>query len=656
MTETLEPPLGVRQLGFDEAIDKTVNWTLSLYVSRERLATATGATITPLHALKVQSEDEGSLELRDAIEPLFNDIADRERLGRVEDILLATPGPRQGETISISMPDQIEWQTEGKRFRTCPSGLGQKRLLVLRRFWQLHVNGALSYHLSFQMNYDHTPGDFYFLSIIQKALAPKEFRIEGLSASDVLKRPVCPTETAQTGCLPLDEVRVCDEHVVDTPLWQFVRRRFEDDAHSLLPRLSAAAGKALADPSGLSATTLIEDAPFIEVQGLRMPLCRFMFFFKDSALFRRLMPSVDPVTGARPSRAQMCQSPCYAPYAKKMEELVARGGHSSPPLVEMDKDYWDWVMQRPDYAGYLSSLTEEEQRALTATKRQQLPAFDGDWTRPDCLQFLFLSGFVQNIIDFMNQDTSEIQDSLDPIYPVTEQQEDESFFVRFANPRALVTFVEGSRSLEIGQDYIGTCPYAFLIHVSALHNEFLARSYEALTFNLIAEVEALNRKGRLKTAASAFYRFRTGPFSDFQRHRYQNHFRYDTERDVFAALERLRGTSRREQLLETLVLNMESQTRDLEARTAKQDEQRLSLLLGALGVFGLFQLAFIWAESLRRYQQYGGEAGDRGVILGFIESWGLADLIEIWSLRLSMVFTAAIVAYGVYYLVRRLLR
>lgn len=656
MTETHAPTLGARPVGFDEAIDKTVYWTLSLYVSRERLGTATGASIRPLHALKVQSEDEGSLELRDAIEPLFNDIADRERLGRVEDVILATPGPRQGETISISMPDQIEWQTEGKRFRTRPTGLGQKRFLVLRRFWQLHVNGALSYHLSFQMTYDHTPGDFYFLSMIQKALAPKEFRIEGLSASELLARPVCPLETEQTGCLPLDQVRVSDEHVEAAPFWQLVRRRFESDAQALLPRLSAAAGKPLADLSRLSASALIEDAPFIEVPGLRMPLCRFMFFFQDRALFRRLMPPVDPDTAERPSRARMCQPPCYEPYVRKMEELVARGSHNTPPLVEMDEDYWDWVMQRPDYANYLSGLTQEEQRALTQATRQKLPAFEGDWTRPDCLQFLFLSGFVQNIIDFMNQDTSEIQDSLDPIYPVTEQQDDESFFVRFANPRALVTFVEGSRSLETGQDYIGTCPYAFLIHVSALHNEFLARSYEARTFELIAEVEALNRKGRLKTAASAFYRFRTGPFSDFQRHRYQNHFRYDTERDVFAALERLRGTSRREALLETLVLNMESQTRDLEARTSKQDEQRLSLLLGALGVFGLFQLAFNWADSLRRHQGDGGDTAGTGLILDFTAGSGLADLIEIWSLRLSMLFTTAILAYGLYYLIRRLLR
>lgn len=43
----------------------------------------------------------------------------------------------------------------------------------------------------------------------------------------------------------------------------------------------------------------------------------------------------------------------------------------------------------------------------------------------------------------------------------------------------------------MGNDYIGTCPYAFLIHVLSLHNEFLARESERITAEA---VESLGKK------------------------------------------------------------------------------------------------------------------------------------------------------------------
>ena len=53
------------------------------------------------------------------------------------------------------------------------------------------------------------------------------------------------------------------------------------------------------------------------------------------------------------------------------------------------------------------------ERALPAPVKHHIPAFEAH--RADCLDYLFLAGFNQNIIDFMNQDTSEILDSIDPI-------------------------------------------------------------------------------------------------------------------------------------------------------------------------------------------------------------------------------------------------
>lgn len=652
MSENITFELGPRPQGFDSAKDRTVFWTLSIYIPQLRLTGLIGKPIKPEHALLVQFEDERSMQLRDAIEPLFNDIADRERLGKVEDTLLAASSDLRGETIAITMPSMIEWETEGKRFRNRPVGLDRPREVVLRRFWFAHNNGALSYHLSFQMCYDHTPGDFYFLSMIQKALAPKEFAIRTEFPAKLASRQVSPLSGLPTGCLPIDQVHICENGRPNLPFWEFVKLRFEADASDLVPRLASKAGGKI-DLAKVTAEALIEEMPFIEVAGLNMPLSRFMFFFQDKVLFERLMPPSMSSEGVRPRRSQMCQEKCYWPYTAKIEELIKKGAGELPPLVDMDGGYWEWVRTRPDYAELLAGKSEAERTKFVAAMQAALPSFNGDWSRPDCLQFLFLSGFTQNIIDFMNQDASEIQDSLDPIYPANNKQEDESFFVRFANPRALISFVAGSRSLETGQDYIGNCPYAFLIHVSALHNEFIGREYEQLIFDLMSKVEEYNRKGQLKKAANAFYAFRTGAYSDFHLARYQNHFRYDTERDVFASLERLRGTSRRETMLESLVQNMESQTRDLEARTSKQDEQRLSLLIGALGIFSLFQLAFNWADSLRRQSEEQGLTLSN-LLMEFGAGVSLADQIELWALRFSIVCIAGIVAYAIYFFVRRM--
>jgi hypothetical protein len=311
-----------------------------------------------------------------------------------------------------------------------------------------------------------------------------------------------------------------------------------------------------------------------------MPRFRFMFFFQDQEFFRRLLPPIDPETGKPTPRALLVQERCYVPFLKKIEEFESPDG----AVVDMGADYWDWVLTRPDYV----KLRLETPELRDALKRE-IPAWEDD-TRPDCLQYLFLSGFNQNIIDFMNQDASEIQDSTDPIYPKTEDQISERFFVRFANARALTTYVRASRSLEAGNDYIGTCPYAFLIHVLALHNEFLARDYERSTLELIDRVNGFNRRERWSEAAEEFYEFRTGVYASYFNHRYANVFRYDTEADVFSEVEQRRGTERKTKYLEGIVANLEKQTGDLEARVQKREDKTFTFAVSAVGLFGLFQL------------------------------------------------------------------
>jgi hypothetical protein len=621
---------------FERSGDRSLYWTLSFYIDRDTVSQLLGAAPTPAQLRMFQTGYRDSRKLRDAIEPLFNDIADRERLGAIDDFLLSTPCPMAGEEVTIEAPDVIEWKTEGTTFRSSPPGLARPRTMRMRRFWYAHLNGAYSHHMSFRVDYEHDIGDFYFLSLLHKAAAPKEFEVHPRDT------PWRPTEEG-SGLFPAENLFVTDAKGVRQTLWRFLAAQVETDASDLFGALAAQFAKPAPKGWQMSFDQLVRHAPFIEVPGLSMPTARFMFFFQDEVLFKRLLPPINPQTGARPSRTSLVQEPCYAPYSKKIQQLIE--ARPSGEKVELDAAYWDWAIHRKDYG----DISE----AQLAKIRETIPAFEPQ--RRDCLQYLFLAGFNQNIVDFMNQDASEILDSTDPIYP-TDLQSDESFFVRFANPRALITYVQNSRSLETGNDYIGTCPYAFLIHVVSLHNEFLARDYEAKTFALVDGVRKLNESRKLKRAADRFYDFRMSTYSDYVRFRYGNVFRYDTERDVFLKMEELRGTTRKEGFLEVLVTNTESQTRDLEARISKGEEQTVSLTLGALGLFGLFQLMFQWAVV------FGEDSKVRA-------SWtwpfftpapgGEAGALTLATLYLSIGFTALIAlagAFALYAFIRRQFR
>ena len=148
-----------------------------------------------------------------------------------------------------------------------------------------------------------------------------------------------------------------------------------------------------------------------------------------------------------------------------------------------------------------------------------------------------------------------------------------------------------------------------MIHVVSMHNEFMTREYEASAFKLIGDVETLGKRGKLKSAAGKFYAFRTGDYAAYYRDRYTNIFRYDTERDVFDSMMQLRGIERRNDYIERLISNLESQTRDREARIKQDEERLLTAGLGALGIFGFFQVAFEWGDKLKYFADPANLAG-----------------------------------------------
>jgi hypothetical protein len=102
MTALHVSALGPRQQGFVDASDRMMYLTLSLYLSSDKIEEAIGTSYTVDNLRTLQKNDPNSTILRDAIDPLFNDIADRERLAKVDEIILAATAPVAGDCPTMS--------------------------------------------------------------------------------------------------------------------------------------------------------------------------------------------------------------------------------------------------------------------------------------------------------------------------------------------------------------------------------------------------------------------------------------------------------------------------------------------------------------------------------------------------------------------------
>ncbi|WP_423604121.1 hypothetical protein [Sphingomonas sp. MS122] len=582
--------------------DRTLYWTLSFYIPADRLRPAGAEDAAgPLGAqIAGAAVSKPTRTLRDAIEPLFNDIADRSRLGKVEDRLFAGCA---AERLLFVMPATVQWTTEGKTFVFAVPPEHRERKIGLRSFWYAHSNGALSWHLSFAAHYGpdldrdlkaKRPSTYYFLSLLQKLAWPKEFRMDG--AGTTIHQMVGMSVRRRTSAQGV-------------PFWAFVRERFAEDWRCI------AGTHPLARP-GIGFDDAVRSLPSMEVPGLECPESRSLFFIRDSHLLSLIQPK--DASGTLESRRRRVTDEQFDGYPA----LVSRQRRRGARRIELGAAYWDEMLDQADPA-------------------------DCPTNARDRLAYLFLAGFNQNIIDFTNQEASEVLDSLDPIYPNSDAQEQEGFFVRYANPRAMITYVSRSRTLEVGNDHVGTCPYALLIHALSMHNEALTRAQEESTFAAIDAITAeigrghaakTDRHGHFETAERMINDTRIAAFHVYERHRYANPFRYDTERDVFDELERLRGTSRLKLAYEAALGSLEEQIRDLDrerkaaedAQVRKQDRQ-FAALLGTLGIFGVIQVFFQVDQFARAAQP----AEPRAKLLFILAYCGIPILAGLFILLYS---------------------
>ncbi|HEX7305156.1 hypothetical protein, partial [Lentzea sp.] len=155
-----------------------------------------------------------------------------------------------------------------------------------------------------------------------------------------------------------------------------------------------------------------------------------------------------------------------------------------------------------------------------------------------------------------------------------------------------------------GLGWIGTCPYLFLVHLMTLHNENLVHRYEQQVRGLIGHLEKVRLLGtgghrgasrhrwHSEETFNRFRRFRLTTFDEVHRHRYFNVLRYDTERDIYQSIEKVRGIQQREEYWARVVTDLESTIDDLrEARQRRVDGSR-NKLLAAVTVVGVLQVAF----------------------------------------------------------------
>lgn len=488
---------------------------------------------------------QDSRRLGHAIEPLFNDIADRQRGLFVQDFLLDTPseprrsGDSDGENvcdeIELSFPGQVRWDTEGDRFALALSA--PVRLAArCRAFWVAHSNTALTYHLSLELAYAHDHAHYYALSLLQKAVAPSE-GTHWIDGEDGLR-----VHSRATGAA--------------LPLSGYAAAMFERHAASLLAGVRVALAR----------------------RGIEMAAPA-----REGGLWQRLLPDDTPPGAPAPAAGTLrCRS------------------------VVLLQDPYLFALLRPQLRARLHDMVPVRP-ARGGDGRQHYEEADLHPSRcpPEHLDYYFISGFLQNIVDFLRQDVSEIQDGTDPIYPPVGIDDADSHFLVYATQGAVYEVVAGSRSLEVGRGWIGTCPYLFLVHLMTMHNESLVRRYEGMVRALIGQLE---RDGLLHADAvdsgraysthvadeafEAFRRFRLDTFNHIARHRYFNVLRYDTEREFYESIETVRGINQREEYWARVVGELEQTVDDLRGNETQKSEKFLERVLFYVAFLGMLQVVF----------------------------------------------------------------
>jgi hypothetical protein len=523
---------------------------------------------------RLQDQYVDSTKLHGAINPMFDDIADRARNLFLRDFLLDTPSadiPRDDNgnpldevaavhrnvcaNVALQLDHTVKWQTEGRALESILLGAPIRFDAVLcRAFWMAHSNEALSYHLSFEVPYRAELAQYFGLSMLQKMF----FNTEGTEwlLSDGGARGWQASADGQPS----------------KPLLSLVEDLFEAHLQDLLSHVGGdARGPTRVAVRAWQRLVLRRDA-YVQRTGTDPA------HWAEAARHRRLLVVLrdatvfDTLEQARSNASLLAHLP-----------IDPSGSFSRTHHFYKPDALTDVITRR---------LTEQAERAGHTLTDAQLKADAALYELS-----LFLSGFLQNIVDFLQQDGLEVHDALMPEYPPADDSAANQGFMIYATPSVVYEVVGSSRSLEgAGRQWIGTCPYIFLVHMTAFHNESLVLAYENNVSKLVDHLQAEGLSSDRSEAGDGFEAlldhafesirdFRLVTFEQVHKHYSFNVFRYDTEKQFFSAIEEVRGVvARREywdKVLEHLTGTIDGLKQNREARFQR-----------TVGGFGLLLTAF----------------------------------------------------------------
>lgn len=509
-----------------------------------------------------------SADLQRAINPMFDDIADRERNLFIKDFLLDTRNDPFGAPppvppgidsqrdrhwlnvcadIDLSLGQAIHWETEGVASALALNAPIKFSHVLCRAFWMAHSNDSLSFHLSFEVPYRRDICGYYGLSMLLKAFYPTEGTewVIGESGWSV----------ARAGAAAV-------------PLLSFIEQLFERNARQLFAKLRPLEAQVVDAMAAHAWQRLVLDDAYATAQQVtkgsawrHSPARRLLVVLRD----RRVFDAIDR--------------------SRREPDLL----RDLQPLKAQDGRY--------DAKSLLAHFRVRA-AALAATSGGQ--AIDGD----ELLLTVFLSGFLQNIVDFLEQDGLEVHDGLTPLYPSGDAgASNEGYFV-YATPKVVFEVVSTSRSLDrAGRTWLGTCPYMFLVHITAFHNEAIVRAYEARVTELIGKLKGLMADGQsarkvdtteLTRAYEEMKEFRLKTFQQVHKHLSFNIFRYETERTFFKSIADVRGISARQEYWDGVLEHLTETVDSLKDDRASRYGLRLAWLGFVLALVGFLQLWFVF--------------------------------------------------------------
>jgi hypothetical protein len=559
----------------DAVPDAGAFFTLSLLIDGEQIdalwrecapdAPHTVWTQRLLEQMQTQYDDSGRLQA--AINPMFDDIADRARNLFLREFLLDTPnaapdapGVATPSTdaagnvcarIVLRLPGGIRWQTEGRS--AVDVDLGPQRVafapVLCRAFWMAHSNRALSYHLSFEVPFQRGLRDYFGLAMLQKAFFASEH-------TDWLHDDVAAGWQVQpAGGGPTKQ------------LLAFIEQLFEGHMHHLLQRIAEVAG--------------VSTAPLRAV-GERA--WQRLVLHTDAPLDHPAAPSRAWVAAA--ARRRLLVVLRDAEFFDTLD-AVRRDANALPTFTPFTPVASD---SGASYA--LPALSAQIADVVAAQPPMQPPA-PGHTVVHDTQQ--------RRVQHFEQQDTLEVHDALMPIYPPPGVSGSNEGFMVYASPAVVYEVVRTSRSLDgAGRQWIGTCPYIFLVHMTAFHNESLVRAYEDNVSRLVLHLEHRGLRADADAASERFEPlldhafecirdFRLVTFEQVHKHYSFNVFRYDTEQSFFQAIEHVRGVVPRREYWDKVLVHLTDTVDGLKQDRGARFERRIARIGFVLAVTGVVQ-------------------------------------------------------------------